>query len=100
MCTDIIATPLNALVVEEGLEVSSHFFRDLSLTYQSVAEELIKKYSENAKLNALSYDRDREEKFVKEVITDAIINVGELVYVPQNISGMFLRYAAMNRRVR
>jgi glucosyl-3-phosphoglycerate synthase len=96
MCTDIIATLLNALVAEEGLEVSSHFFRDLSLTYQSVAEELIKKYSENAKLNALSYDRDREEKFVKEVITDAIINVGELVDVPQNISGMFLRYAAMN----
>jgi glucosyl-3-phosphoglycerate synthase len=96
MSTDIIATLLNALIVEEGLEVSSHFFRDLALTYQSVAEELIKKYAENAKLNALYYDRDREEEFVNEVITDAIINVGELLDVPQNISGMFLRYTSMN----
>jgi hypothetical protein len=66
------------------------------LTYQSVADELIKKYAENAKLNDLQYDRDREEEFVNEVITDAIINVGELLDVPQNISGMFLRYTAMN----
>lgn len=96
MSTDIITTLLNALIVEEGLEVSSHFFRDLALTYQSVAEELIKKYSENAKVNGLHYDRDREEAFVKEVITDAIIHVGELLDVPQNISGMFLRYTAIN----
>jgi glucosyl-3-phosphoglycerate synthase len=96
MSTDIIATLLNALVIEEGLEISNHFFRDLALTYQSVAEELIKKYAENARLNELSYDRDLEEKFVNEVITDAIINVGEFLDVPQNISGMFLRYTAMN----
>lgn len=96
MSTDIIATLLNALVIEEGLEISSHFFRDLALTYQSVAEELIKKYAENARLNALSYNRDREETFVNEVITNAIINVGELLDVPQNISEMFLRYTAMS----
>ncbi len=96
MSTDIIATLLNALVVEEGLEISSYFFRDLTLTYQSVAEDLIRKYAENAKLNGLHYDRDREEEFVNEVLTDAIINVGELLDVPQNISGRFLRYTAMN----
>ncbi|MBW1781834.1 MAG: hypothetical protein JRL30_13970 [Deltaproteobacteria bacterium] len=96
MSADIIATLLNALVIEEGLEISSHFFRDLALTYQSVAEDLIKKYAENARLNDLAYDRDREETFVNEVITDAIINVGQLLDVPQNISGMFLRYTAMN----
>jgi glucosyl-3-phosphoglycerate synthase len=96
MSTDIIATLLNALIVEEGMEISSHFFRDLALTYQSIGEELIKKYAENAKLNGLDYDRDREEGFVNNVITDAIINVGTLLDVPQNISGMFLRYTAMN----
>jgi len=96
MSTDIIGTLLNALVIEEGLEISNHFFRDLALTYQSVAEELIKKYAENARLNKLSYDRDREEKFANEVIAHAIINVGELLDVPQNISGMFLRYTATN----
>jgi len=96
MTTDIIATLLNALIVEEGLEVSSHFFRDLALTYQSVAQELIRKYAENAKLNGLSYNRDREEHFVNEVITDAIINVGSLLDVPKNISAIFLRYVAEN----
>ncbi len=96
MSTDIIATLLNALVMEEGLEISSHFFRDLALTYQSVAEELIKKYAENARLNDLEYDRDREETFVTEVITEAIIDAGEVLDAPQNISKMFLRYAAMN----
>ena len=96
MSTDIITTLLNALIVEEGLEISTHFFRDLALTYRSVAEELIRKYAENAKLNGLHYDRDREEEFVNEVLTDAVINVGELLDMPQNISGMFLRYTAMN----
>jgi glucosyl-3-phosphoglycerate synthase len=96
MSSDIITTLLNALIVEEGLEVSSHFFRDLAMTYQSVAEELIKKYAENAKINGFHYDRDREEAFVNEVLTDAIIGVGELLGVPQHVSGMLLRYAAMN----
>lgn len=96
MSTDIIATLLNALIIEEGLEVSSHFFRDLAVTYQSVAEELIKKYAENAKINDLSYNRDREEEFVNEVITDAIMNVGQLLDVPQNLSALFLRYVSMN----
>jgi glucosyl-3-phosphoglycerate synthase len=96
MSSDILSTLLNALIVEEGLEVSSHFFRDLALTYRSVAEELIKKYAENAKANGLYYDRDGEERFVNDVIADAIINVGQVLNVPQNISAMFLRYTAMN----
>jgi glucosyl-3-phosphoglycerate synthase len=96
MSSDIITTLLNALIVEEGLEVSSHFFRDLAMTYQSVAEELIKKYAENARINGFYYNRDQEESFVNEVLTDAIIGVGELLDVPQHVSGMLLRYAAMN----
>jgi glucosyl-3-phosphoglycerate synthase len=96
MSSDIITTLLNALIVEEGLEVSSHFFRDLAMTYQSVAEELIKKYAENARINGFYYNRDQEEAFVNEVLTDAIIGVGELLDVPQHVSGMLLRYAAIN----
>ena len=96
MSTDIISTLLNALIVEEGLEISDYFFQDLALTYQSVAEELIKKYAENAKLNGLRYDRDREEKFVNDVIADAIIYVGELLDAPQHVSERFLRYTALN----
>jgi hypothetical protein len=47
-------------------------------------------------MNGLSYNRDREEEFVNNVITDAIINVGALLDAPQNISAMFLRYVAEN----
>jgi glucosyl-3-phosphoglycerate synthase len=96
MSIDIVTTLLKALIVDEGLEVSTHFFRDLAITYQSVADDLIKKYAENAKFNGLTYDRDEEERFVNEVITDAIYDVGELLDAPQNISDMFLRYTAMN----
>lgn len=96
MSIDIVTTLLKALIVDEGLEVSTHFFRDLGITYQSVAEDLIKKYAENAKFNGLIYDRDEEERFVNEVITDAIYNVGELLDAPQHISDMFLRYTTIN----
>ena len=96
MSIDIVTTLLKALIVDEGLEVSTHFFRDLAITYQSVAEDLIKKYAENAKFNKLIYDRDEEERFVNEVITDAIYDVGELLDAPQNISDMFLRYTTIH----
>jgi glucosyl-3-phosphoglycerate synthase len=96
MSIDIVTTLLKALIVEEGLEVSSHFFRDLAITYQSVAEDLIKKYAENARFNGLIYDRDEEERFVTKIITGAIYDVGELLGAPQNISNMFWRYTTMN----
>ena len=41
MSIDIVTTLLKALIVDEGLEVSTHFFRDLAITYHSVAEDLI-----------------------------------------------------------
>ena len=43
MAVDIVTTLMNALIIEEGLEISDTFFRDLAITYQGVAEELIKK---------------------------------------------------------
>jgi hypothetical protein len=55
-----------------------------------------KKYAKNTKFNWLIYDRDEEERFVTDVITDDIYNVGELLYGPQNISAMFLRCTSMN----
>ena len=53
MSLDIVDTLLHALIVEEGLEVGEEFFRDLALTYESIAEEIIKKYSDNAEFNNL-----------------------------------------------
>ena len=56
MAVDVVTTLMNALVIEEGLEFSDTFFRDLSIMYRAVAEELIKKYSDDASFNNLKYD--------------------------------------------
>ena len=57
----IVTTLMNALVIEEGLEISDTFFRDLAITYQGVAEDQIKKYSDDASFSNLKYDREAEE---------------------------------------
>ena len=72
MAVDIVTTLMNALVIEEGLEISDTFFRDLAITYQALAEEQIKKYSDDAGFNNLIYDRDAEENLVKNVFRNSI----------------------------
>ena len=46
MAIDIVATLINVLVEDEGLEVSDDFFRDLALVYSKIGEQRIKMYSE------------------------------------------------------
>jgi len=79
MATDIVTTLLWTLVVEEGFEISDYFVRDITATYLNMADELIKKYSENASFSNLEYDRDAEEAMVKEVFRDAILAAGESI---------------------
>ena len=45
MAIDIVTTLMNAIVREEGLEITDTFFRDIATTYQAVAEMSIKNYS-------------------------------------------------------
>jgi len=92
MSVDIIDTLLHALIVEEGLEVGEEFFRDLALTYESVAEEAIKKYSDNAEFNQLEYDRDAEEKIVFEVLSHAISQAGDALTAPAHMAEKMLRF--------
>ncbi|MBU1276922.1 MAG: mannosyl-3-phosphoglycerate synthase [Proteobacteria bacterium] len=94
MSLDIIQTLLHALIVEEGLEVGEEFFRDLALTYESIAEEIIKKYSDNAEFNNLKYDRDTEEKMVYEVLSRAIVQTGDHLTAPSHIAEKMLRFTA------
>lgn len=94
MSLDIITTLLHALIVEEGLEVGEEFFRDLALTYESIAEEIIKKYSDNAEFNGLSYDRDREEHMVYEVLSKAIVQTADLLTSPAHLAEKLLRFTA------
>lgn len=92
MAVDIVTTLMNALVIEEGLEISETFFRDLAITYQAVAEEQIKKYSDDASFSNLNHDRDAEEKMVKEVFRHSIISAGELLSAPYRMTERFLRF--------
>ncbi len=91
MAVDIVTTLMNALVIEEGLEISDTFIRDLSITYQAVAEELIKKYSDDSGFSDLSYDREGEENLVQNVFRNSILYAGELLTSPTRMTERFLR---------
>jgi glucosyl-3-phosphoglycerate synthase len=94
MSLDIIASLLHAMIVEEGLEVGEEFFRDLALTYEEIAEESIRKYSDNAEFNLLDYDRDQEERLVYEVLSKAIVQSGDMFTSPLHSAEKLLRLTA------
>lgn len=92
MAVDIVTTLMNALVIEEGLEISDTFFRDLAITYQAVAEDHVKKYSDDASFSNLKYDRDNEENLIKNVFRNSILYAGELLTSPYKMTERFLRF--------
>ena len=92
MGIDIVTTLMNALIIEEGLEISDTFFRDLTITYQALAEEQVKKYSDDASFSNLKYDRDTEEYLVKTVFKNSILEAGELLTAPYKVTERFLRF--------
>lgn len=94
MAVDIVTTLFQALIIEEGLEVSDHFFRDLAVTYTSIAEELIKKYSDNARFNGLDYDRDKEESTVRDVFVKAVLFAGFMLESPQHVAENIIRFVS------
>ena len=92
MAIDIVTTLMNALVIEEGLETTDVFFRDLAITYQAVAEGQIKKYSDDASFSNLKHDRDAEEFLVRNVFRNSILMAGELLNSPYRMTEQFLRF--------
>ena len=96
MGVDIVTTLLNALVIEEGLEISDYFIRDLTLTYLDVADNLIKMYADNAAFSGLNYDRNQEETVVRAVFKDAILFAGDLLISPYRLTDRFLSFVVAN----
>jgi glucosyl-3-phosphoglycerate synthase len=96
MAVDIVTTLMNALIIEEGLEISDTFFRDLTITYQAVAENQIKKYSDDAGFSNLSYNRDEEEFLVRNIFRNSILHAGDLITEPYRITERFLRFINAN----
>jgi glucosyl-3-phosphoglycerate synthase len=96
MGVDIVSTLLSALVIEEGLEISDHFIRDLTITYLDVADRLVKMYADNAAFSGLRYDRNQEENTVRTVFKDAILFAGDLLTTPYRLSDRFLTFVTAN----
>ncbi len=97
MAIDIVQTLMTALIMDEGLEISDTFFRDLAITYQAVAEGQIKKYSDDASFSSLEYDRDIEEYLIKNVFRNSILLAGEVLTAPYKTTERFLRLINSHR---
>lgn len=91
MAIDIVTTLMTALVIDEGLEISDTFFRDLAITYQAMAEGHVKKYSDDSSFSNLEYDRDAEEYLIKNVFRNSILLAGEVLTAPYRTTERFLR---------
>jgi glucosyl-3-phosphoglycerate synthase len=91
MATDIVTTLINALVQEEGLELSDTFFQELTVIYLNIAEKQIKMHSDEASFNNLQYDRDKEEHLVRNVFSHCILRAGEILTAQSLMTGRFLR---------
>lgn len=89
MATDIVTTLLSALVIEEGLEISDHFIRDLTVTYLNVGDSLVKMYADNAGFSGLVYDTNQEEAMVHGVFKNAILHAGDLLISPYQLVDRF-----------
>lgn len=100
MGIDIVTTLLNALVIEEGLEISDYFVRDLTITYLDVADQLIKMYADNASFSGLSYDRNSEEALVRNVFKDALLYAGDLLLTPYQLTERFLSFVTSHEEFR
>ncbi|HPR50986.1 MAG TPA: hypothetical protein PLU81_04320 [Deltaproteobacteria bacterium] len=94
MGIDIVTTLLSALVIEEGLVISEHFIRDLTTTYLSVADDLIKMYADNAAYCGLLYDTNKEEAMVDDVFKNVILFAGDLLLSPSFIVNRLSSYVS------
>jgi glucosyl-3-phosphoglycerate synthase len=92
MGIDIVTTLLSALVIDEGLEISDHFIRDLTLTYLNVADTLIKMYGDNAAFAGLDYEPNHEEEMVHEVFKNAILYAGDILLAPYRLADRFAAF--------
>ncbi len=91
MAIDIVTTLMNALIIEEGLEIADTFFRDLAVTYQAIGEDHVKKYSDDASFSNLSYDQDAEDAMVKGVFRESVLQAGDMLTSPYRMTERFLR---------
>jgi glucosyl-3-phosphoglycerate synthase len=77
MCVDI-CTSLFRDLGSEGVVFSSGFMKTLVATYVRTAQELLKRYEDDAAVNGLTFDR-HEESLAVETFTGGITAAAELI---------------------
>ncbi|MCE5275324.1 MAG: glycosyl transferase [Deltaproteobacteria bacterium] len=85
MCIDLASTVFHALSAE-GIALTDGIFRSLKVTYQLMAQDIIRFYEDDAAINGLLYDRLSEEIAVEtfakglEIASREFLEDGSLVH--------------------
>ncbi|MEW6571850.1 MAG: glycosyl transferase [Nitrospirota bacterium] len=77
MCVDICKTLFRTLA-SEGIVFSEGFFKTLVATYVRTAQDMVKRYEDDAAVNGLIFDR-HEESLAVETFTSAIKRAAEII---------------------
>lgn len=77
MCVDICKTLFRTLA-SEGIVFSEGFFKTLVATYMRTAQDMLKRYEDDAAINGLFFDR-HEESLAVETFTSGIKKAAEII---------------------
>ncbi len=77
MCVDICKTLFRTLA-SEGMVFSEGLFKTLVATYVRTAQDMLKRYEDDAAINGLIFDR-HEESLAVETFTNAIRKASEII---------------------
>jgi glucosyl-3-phosphoglycerate synthase len=77
MAVDICKSVLRTLR-SEGIVLPERFFRTLIATYMNTAQEIVKRYEDDAAVNSLEFDR-HEEALAVETFTTAIKEASDMI---------------------
>lgn len=77
MCIDICKTMFRTLA-SQGIVFNYGFFKTLETTYQQTAQEMLKRFEDDAAVNSLFFDR-HEETLAVETFTNGIRKASEVI---------------------
>jgi glucosyl-3-phosphoglycerate synthase len=77
MCIDIAKSVFRTLA-SEGIVFSEGFFKTLITTYVRTAQDMLKRYEDDAAINALYFDR-HEESLAVETFTNGIKEAADII---------------------
>jgi len=77
MCIDICKSIFRTLA-SEGIVFSDGFFKTLVATYARTAQDMLKRYEDDASINSLFFDR-HEESLAVDTFTKGIKRAAELI---------------------